>query len=180
MKYRFFHRTRTRAPVPVCWNVFTDHERLGEFTNTNCTILSPGPSEKNGLGCVRRLEVFGWNVDEIVNYWRPGELFGYHIINSEQVDFHQGIVRFFPTEEGCEWVYDMQNIPGEKALATAQEAGLSYRNMLDGPDGFRGYMADLEAECERRAGAIEVPSAPISTKITGLLSDLPTKEERKG
>jgi len=39
--------------------------------------------------------------------------------------------------------------------------------MLDGLDGFRGYMADLEAECERRAGKIEVPSAPLSTKTRG-------------
>jgi hypothetical protein len=112
--------------------------------------------------------VFGWQVDEIVNYWQPNELFGYHMVNSEQVDFHQGIVRFFPTADGCEWVYDMQNIPGEKALATAKAAGLSYRDMLDGLDGFRGYMADLEGECERRAGRIPVPSEPLSTKVRGV------------
>jgi hypothetical protein len=168
VKYRFFHRARTRAPVSVCWDVFTDHERITEFTSTSCAVIKPGLTERNGLGCVRRMEVFGWNVEEIVNYWRPNELFGYHIINSDQVDFHQGIVRFFPTSEGCEWVYDMQNIPGERALATAAAAGMSYREMLDGLDGFRGYMADLEAECERRAGAVQVPSEPLSTKITGL------------
>jgi hypothetical protein len=84
------------------------------------------------------------------------------------VDFHQGVVRFFPTSEGCEWVYDMQNIPGEQALATARAAGLSYRDMLDGLDGFRGYMADLEAECERRAGKIDIPSAPLSTRVRGV------------
>ena len=161
-KYRFFHRARVRAAVETCWDVFTDHERIGEFTMTPMKILEPGRPERNGLGCVRRMETLGWTVDEIVNYWRPQELFGYHIIGADFVTHHQGIVRFWRLPDGgTEWVYDMQVVPSEASVEQAKAAGLPDFEAVLAP-GFRRYMADLEAECERRGASFEVPAAPLS------------------
>jgi hypothetical protein len=166
-KYRFFHRAQVRAPVAVAWGVFTDHERIGEFTNTPMTIIKPGSTERNGLGCIRRMGVFDWQIDEIVNIWRPFEVYGYHIINSSMIDAHQGVVRFFPGHHGgCEWVYDMQNVPSQKALDQAREAGGTYQSFLG--ISFKEYMNDLEAECERRADSERVPAMPPSTSVTTL------------
>ena len=166
-KFRFFHRANVRAPVSVAWDVFTDHERIGEFTNGPMKIIKPGSADRNGLGCVRRLEAFGWQVDEIVNIWRPFEVYGYHIIDNPMIDAHQGVVRFFPASDGgCQWVYDMQNIPSQKALDQARSTGVSYQNFL-GIE-FAKFMTDLEAECERRADAERVPAMPPSTSISAL------------
>ena len=119
------------------------------------------------MGCVRRLGVFDWQVDEIVNIWRPFQVYGYHIIDNQMIDAHQGVVRFFRTAEGgCEWVYDMQNIPNQKALDQARGAGVSYQDFLG--VAFKEYMSDLEAECERRADSERVPALPPATTITTL------------
>ncbi|MGO9934707.1 MAG: hypothetical protein ACLPV8_23235 [Steroidobacteraceae bacterium] len=166
-RYRFYHRARVRASVAVAWDVFTDHERIGEFTNTPMRIIKPGSPDRNGLGCVRRMGVFDWQIDELVNIWRPHEVYGYHIIESSMIDAHQGVVRFFPTQEqGCEWVYDMQNIPNQKALDQASAAGVSYQVFLG--TSFKEYMNDLEAECERRADQERVPASPPSTSTSAL------------
>ena len=167
MKDRFFHRARVRAPVAITWDVFTDHERIGEFTNTDMKIVEPGRPERNGLGCVREMETFGWKVVEIVNYWEPHKLFGYHILGGTTVTHHQGIVRFFSTSEGTEWVYDMQNVPTESSVAQAKAAGYpDWQTFLY--VGFRHYMADLEAECERRAGSTKIPAFPLPVSERGL------------
>src|SRR4051794_11880385 len=99
-KKRFFHRARVRAPIAMCWDVFTDHERLTEFTDSVTRVITPGHAERNGLGCIRRFETLGGFVDEVVNYWRPNELFGYHVITPDLVSHHQGIVRFFALPDG--------------------------------------------------------------------------------
>lgn len=161
-KKRFFHRAKTRAPLAACWDVFTDHERMGEFTDTPARIVEPGSPERNGLGCVRRLEALGVRVDEVVNYWKPRELFGYHVIDSPIITHHQGIVRFWPLPDGgTEWVYDMQLIPAKEVLATMP----ALVQLL--MDGFRNYMACLEAECERRGAAFQVPPEPIPLGVRG-------------
>lgn len=131
IKYRFFHRARLRAPVSVTWDVLTNHERLVEFTLTPVAIVQPGTIERNGLGCIRRLGALGWTVHEVVNIWRRFEVFGYHVIDSEEIIAHQGVVRFFPTSEGCEFVYDMQQIPTQKALDQAKASGMSYQDFMD-------------------------------------------------
>ncbi len=161
-KFRFFHRARVCAPVEVAWDVFTNHERMGEYTNTPCQIIRPGFTERNGSGCIRRLGAFGWQIDEVVNIWRPHQVYGYHIINSAEIEAHQGVIRFFPSSRGCEWVYDMQNVPGAIALKHAEDAGVSYQDLLG--VGFKLFMNDLEAECERRADKERVPVRPPSTK----------------
>jgi uncharacterized protein YndB with AHSA1/START domain len=167
-KFRFFHRARVRAPIAVVWDVFTDHERFGEFTNTPMKIIKPGETERNGLGCVRSMAVFDWRIDEVVNIWRPMEVYGYHVIDSTAIDAHQGVVRFFPTSDGgCEWVYDMQNIPAQKTLDQAKAAGVSYQDFLG--ISFKEFMTDLEAECERRADQERVPARPASTSDMALM-----------
>lgn len=161
-KYRFFHRARVRAPIEVAWDVLTDHERMGEFTNSPCRIATPGETDRNGLGCIRVLGTHGWEIHEIVNIWRPLEVYGYHVIDSPQILAHQGVVRFFRLPDGgCEWVYDMQNIPAQATLDQAAAEGKSYQDFLGA--GFLNFMNNLEAECERRADGERIPSAPPST-----------------
>ena len=79
---RFFHRAQVNVPVEVAWDVFTNHERLGEFTSSPCRIIKEGSPDRNGLGCVRVLgapEQGIPHVEEVVNFWHANKLFGYHV-----------------------------------------------------------------------------------------------------
>ena len=159
MQCRFFHRARVNAPVEVAWNVFTEHERYADWTNADWKITTPGEPERNGLGCVRFTEGQGaapWPVEEVVNYWVPHELYGYHITSGVPVDAHQGIVRFWSKgPDTSEWVYDMQIRPKKELLEEVPDV---YERLLKE---FGYFMHDLEAECERRASDIDVPAFPI-------------------
>jgi hypothetical protein len=169
MKYRFFHRARVNAPLEIAWDVFTDHRRYGEFTNASMTIVQIGSPDSNGLGCIRRMIAPDHRLDEIVNIWRPLSVFGYHVIGCDTFEAHQGVVRFFPIDDNrCEWLYDMQIVPGAASIAAAREAGLDFRSFI--APGFDLLMRDFEAECERRADGERVAALPPSTAVHALPS----------
>jgi len=164
---RFFHRAHVNVPVEVAWDVFTDHERLGEFASSACQITKEGSPERNGLGCVRLLgapEQGIPEVVEVVNFWHPNELFGYHVTAGAPLSHHQGIIRFFSHgERETEWVYDMRCIVNDETLEARPNI---YDELIDG---FKTYMKDLEAECERRGSLTEItpPSEPIPLSVHG-------------
>ncbi len=164
---RFFHRARVNVPVEVAWDVFTDHERMGEYTGSPCRIVKAGSPDRNGLGCLRVVGVAERGmpeVEEVVNFWHPNRLFGYHVTKGAPITHHQGIVRFFPRgERETEWVYDMRLIGTDEIL----EATPDFYDLLLAD--FRVYMKDLECECERRGALLDVavPSEPIPLSIQG-------------
>lgn len=168
MHCRFFHRAKVNAAVEVVWNVLTEHEKFSEWTNIDWRITRPGTPERNGLGCVRLGvgEASGpapWPVEEVVNYWVPYQLYGYHITSGVPVTSHQGIVRFWSKGPNLtEWLYDMQIRPEDSLLEQVPDV---YAQILKG---FSHFMSDIEGECERRASDIDVPAFPLPVTETGL------------
>ena len=169
MKYpqRFFHRARVNVPVDVAWDVFTNHERLGEYTASECRIIKNGSPERNGLGCVRALsfeeERLGV-IEEEINYWHPNKLFGFRVVSGTSVTHHQGIVRFFPVSDSeSEWVHDLRLIAADEVL----EAMPNFYDVAI--DEFRAHMRDAESECERRGSpvGVNVPIEPIPLSAYG-------------
>lgn len=170
---RFFHRAVVNAPVDTAWDVFTDHERMEEYTGSPCRIAKPGEKDRNGLGCVRVLGLEEHGIpalEEVVNYWKPHKLFGYHVIAGAPLSHHQGIVKF--CERGprqTEYIYDMRMT----ALPGIIEAMPDFFDPFDA--GFRQFMKNAECECERRgaeADMFQVPALPaLITERGGQLSD---------
>jgi len=164
---RFFHRARVNVPVEVAWDVFTNHERLGEYTAAECRIIKEGSPDRNGLGCVRVIDGSKFHapdLEEVVNYWHPNELFGYHATSGAALDNHQGFVRFWshgPRE--TEWVYDMRMVGTDEIL---EQVPTFYEMQLAG---FREFMRDAMSECERRGSesGIEVPARAIPLSERG-------------
>lgn len=159
MLHRLFHRARTNASVEIAWGVFTEHERFKEWTSIDWMIDTPGVEERNGLGCVRWADGYGDSTEpavEVINIWQPHSIYGYHFTSGIPLLRHQGIARFFPLESGgCEWAYDLRFEPTPEILEQSPE-------FMEGAQaGFPLFMADIEAECERRAFEIEVPAMPI-------------------
>lgn len=100
-------------------------------------------------------------VREIVNYWVPHRLFGYHQIDGKehQPSHHQGIVRFFPREKNrCEWVFTLQLMFTPKMEELFPGIDLAFDK------GYLRLMQDYEAECERRGHEIEIPICPPSVQ----------------
>lgn len=169
MKYpqRFFHRARVNVPVDVAWDVFTNHERYGEYTASECRIIKNGSPERNGLGCVRAFsfeEEKLAQIEETINYWHPNKLFGFRVLSSATVTHHQGIVRFFPVSDSeCEWVHDLRLIVSDDVL---QKIPNFYDVAIDE---FRTHMQAAESECERRGSlaGVNVPIEPIPLSAQG-------------
>lgn len=159
MTIRFFYRAQVNAPVEVAWSVFTEHEKFAEWTNTDWKIIKDGSPERNGLGCIRQAQVdedTSWKAEELINYWVPYQLYGFHIISGVPYDSHQGIVRFFPKGPNkSEWTCDAQFCPSEKLLTSAPDV---QQHLLKF---FTYFMQDAEGECERRASDVQVPAFPI-------------------
>ena len=161
---RFFYRTTVNCPVETAWDVFTDHEGYTEFTGSEVRVVQEGKDGKNSLGAIRELgtrELGDAIVREIVNYWVPNRVFGYHVIDAKdhQPSHHQGIIRFFPKGDNqCEWIYSMRMIITPKMEEM-------FPGMYDiFLHGFNEFMRDLESECERRGHDILIPCFPPSVE----------------
>lgn len=137
------------------------------ITSSPCKIIREGSPERNGLGCIRVLgtpEQDIPDVEEVVNFWHPNKLFGYHVTAGAPLSHHQGIIRFFSHgDRETEWIYDMRCIATNDVLEAMPNI---YDSLIDG---FRTYMKDAEAECERRGSLTDVtpPSEPIPLAIHG-------------
>ena len=161
---RFFHRATVNCSVETAWDVVTDHEGYTEFTESEVRLIQDGQNDRNGLGAIRELgtEDLGEGlVREIVNYWVPHRVFGYHVIESRehQPSHHQGVVRFFPRGENrCEWVYSMRMIVTPKMEELFPGVLDEFRKS------FPCFMHDLESECERRGHDVLIPAFPPSVE----------------
>ena len=161
---RFFHRATVNCSVETAWDIFTDHEGLTEFTQSETKLVKEGYTERNGLGAVREiviLELGDELVREVVNYWVPNSVYGYHVITpwDHQPSHHQGIVRFRSIDANrCEWTYSMRMIITPKM---EQNFPGIYDEFLKG---FAEFMRDLESECERRGHDILIPAFPPSVE----------------
>lgn len=159
MNYRFSYRARVNAPVDVAWGVFTEHEKFAQWTTIDFAITKAGSVDRNGLGCIRQDRASNSNygrVEEVVNYWLPNQLYGYHIISGAPFDSHQAIVRFFAKGANhCEWVYDAQFGLSASVLEKMPDAQQNLQKL------YTYFMHDTESECERRASDIEVPAFPL-------------------
>ena len=161
---RFFHRATVNCDLATAWDVFTDHEGYTNFTQSETRVVKEGNPDRNGLGAIRELgtkELGDAIVTEVVNYWVPHRVFGYHVLKPKphQPSHHQGVIRFFPRgDDRTEWVYSMRMI----ISPTMEEMfpGI-YGEFLKG---FNEFMWDLESECERRGHDILLPAMPPSVE----------------
>lgn len=161
---RFFHRATVNCSVETAWDIMTDHEGLTEFTQSETRLIKEGENERNGLGAIRELvvaELGDEQLREVVNYWVPNQVYGYHVITpwDHQPSHHQGLVRFYPRDDNrCEWVYSMRMVITPKMEEIFP--GI-YDQFLKG---FSEFMWDLESECERRGHDVLIPAFPPSVE----------------
>lgn len=161
MYHQLYYRGHVNVAVDVIWGVVTEHERFKEWTNIDWDVTQTGSDHPNGLGCVREATFAVQDGEpetlvEIVNVWQPNKLYGYHITSGLPLERHQGLVRFWPQEDGTtKWLYDLRI----KALPEMGDNIAPWYAELTGS--FQYFMHDIEAECERRGFGIDMPCYPL-------------------
>lgn len=88
------------------FEVFADHAGYASFPGIeSAEVTSPGVTEPNGVGAIRRIGVTGaWFEEEITLFERPHKL-GYRIIKSRPpIEHRGGLVELTPTATGCDVV----------------------------------------------------------------------------
>lgn len=68
------------APIDIVFDEYTDHERLGDLPMAiSSKVTTPGKTEKNGLGAVRRLNAGAIQLREEVTAFERPHLMEYRI-----------------------------------------------------------------------------------------------------
>ena len=90
------------APIEQVFEAISDHERfLVAADGTSTKVLQAGPSERNGLGCIREVKVGqrAWYVEEITAWQRPS-YFEYTIRKASMPIHHEGSRLSFAAADG--------------------------------------------------------------------------------
>ena len=84
------------APVDTIFSLLTDHEAFGKLINAKIRRVVDSQGEnKNGLGSVRRINVFpGLAFEETVIEFEPNRLMAYAVSKGSPIKNHQGRMAF--------------------------------------------------------------------------------------
>ena len=102
------------APREKVWEILSDHEGYTAFKGVSMAkLLKPGGKEKNGLGAVREVKVFGVTFIEDIVGFDPPSCLEYHVSKcSIPMNHKLGRVEFTPRGEGTEvhWVSQTETV----------------------------------------------------------------------
>lgn len=92
------------APIDIVFDEYTDHERLSDLPMAvSSTVTTPGRTEKNGLGAIRRLNAVAIQLEEEITAFERPHLMEYRIIWSFPKARHElGRVEFTEVPGGTQ------------------------------------------------------------------------------
>ena len=99
------------APRDVVFGVFADRERNGEFLPISTRLVTPGASERQGVGAVHLLGVGPVGIHEQLTDVVEGERIVYKIVAGAPVRSHVGTITFADAPGGTRVVYTMDSRP---------------------------------------------------------------------
>ena len=114
------------APIGHVWDVLADHEGMTQWApGLKAVLATPGKTDRNGLGAVRRISVPGpapTIVEEVVEF-EPGKRLGYKALSGVPFKNYGGVVALREVPGGTEVTYTItadRRVPlVEKAAITA-------------------------------------------------------------
>lgn len=130
------HVTQKYSSEPeVVFAKISEHENLAILLPTSVNRVRNGDSERNGVGSVRRLRVFGFGpaFEETITAVVAPERIEYTITKGSPLRNHSGVITITPDETGgsvLEWVIEFSTpVPGmaavlQKALTASISKGL--------------------------------------------------------
>jgi catechol 2,3-dioxygenase-like lactoylglutathione lyase family enzyme/uncharacterized protein YndB with AHSA1/START domain len=84
------------ARVEKIWEAVTDHARMSEWSGFPSALVSPGKTDRNGVGALRKVGVLGSTVEEEVVEFVPNRRFVYRLLRGAPLRNHRGTVMLIP------------------------------------------------------------------------------------
>lgn len=81
------------ASLDEVWQLLTDHDNAGDWAFFSSRLTQAGNSEKNALGAVRKIGLFGLSFYEKVTSWCPQQGYIYQLQSKFLIRNHQGMVK---------------------------------------------------------------------------------------
>lgn len=101
------------APVDAIFSLLSDHEAFGKVLNAKIKRVVDSQGEnKNGLGSVRRVDVFpGLAFEETVIAFEPNQLIAYSVSKGSPIKNHRGQMAFSHEQGKTRLVYTIDFEP---------------------------------------------------------------------
>ncbi|OBB19136.1 hypothetical protein A5761_07365 [Mycolicibacterium setense] len=99
--YRYTDVRRVAAEPAAVWNIISDHERMSEWTPSRKVILEvPGSPDRNGVGAIRALHVFGPVIRERITGFDPPRVLRYSLVSGLPFREYTGQITVDPADGG--------------------------------------------------------------------------------
>lgn len=99
--FRYTDVRRVAADPAVVWKIVSDHERMSEWTPARRVVLeNPGSPDRNGVGAVRALHMFGPVVRERITEFNPPTRLSYTLVSGLPFREYRGRITIEPAETG--------------------------------------------------------------------------------
>ncbi|MCV7360034.1 SRPBCC family protein [Mycolicibacterium neworleansense] len=99
--YRYTDVRRVTADPAVVWEIVSNHERMSEWTPSRRVVLErPGSPDRNGVGTIRALHMFGPVIRELITAFEPPTTMQYRLMSGLPFREYTGQITIEPTETG--------------------------------------------------------------------------------
>lgn len=101
--YRYTDIRRVAVDPSIVWEVVSDHERMSEWTPSRKVVLEhPGSPDRNGVGAIRALHMFGPTIRERVTGFEPPLALRYVLVSGLPFRDYTGEITVAPDGHGCQ------------------------------------------------------------------------------
>jgi uncharacterized protein YndB with AHSA1/START domain/catechol 2,3-dioxygenase-like lactoylglutathione lyase family enzyme len=123
---------RMNAPAERIWEAVTDHERMSEWSEFPSELVTPGKTDRNGVGALRKVGVLGSTVEEEVIEFVPNHRLVYRLLRGAPLRNHHGTVMLIPDGSATlvRWAVQFEPVVPGSGHAIAMILGRLFRGAL--------------------------------------------------
>lgn len=99
--YRYTDVRRVPADPAVVWGIVSNHEHMSDWTPSRRVVLeTPGSPDRNGVGAIRALHMFGPVIRERITRFEPPTTLQYRLVSGLPFRDYTGQITVEPAETG--------------------------------------------------------------------------------
>jgi catechol 2,3-dioxygenase-like lactoylglutathione lyase family enzyme/uncharacterized protein YndB with AHSA1/START domain len=120
------------APAEKIWDAVTDHARMGEWSGLASELVTPGKTDRNGVGALRKVRVLGSTVEEEVVEFVPNRRLVYRLLRGAPLRNHHGTVLLIPEGSATRvrWAVQFESVIPGSGHVIAMVLGRLFRRAL--------------------------------------------------
>ena len=99
--YRYTDSRQVAADPAVAWEIVSNHERMSQWTPAHEVVLETlGSPDRNGVGAVRALRMFGPTIRERITAFEPPHKLRYELVSGMPFRDYTGEITVEPNGSG--------------------------------------------------------------------------------